>query len=88
MYNNRSYYNDWEHQIRIARHRETPVERVHIGMDIMDPEVDFPGMARSMGWWAEGPIENGNDVASILKPVIDEVKAGRPALVDTVTQFR
>ena len=57
MYNNRSYYNDREHQIRIARHRGTPVERAHIGMDIMDPEVDFAGKACSMGWWAGGALK-------------------------------
>jgi len=88
MYNNRSYYNDWEHQIRMARHRGTPVERAYIGMDIMKPEVDFAGLARSMGWWAEGPIENGDDVGAALRRAIKEVKAGRPALVDTVSQFR
>ena len=26
MFNIRTYYNDWEHQIRIAHHRGTPVE--------------------------------------------------------------
>jgi len=25
MYNNRAYYNDWEHQIRMAKLRGTPV---------------------------------------------------------------
>src|SRR5213593_1623760 len=31
MYNNRAYYNDWEHQIRIAKLRGTAVERAYIG---------------------------------------------------------
>src|SRR4029077_3396471 len=31
MYNNRAYYNDWEHQIRMAKLRGTPIERAHIG---------------------------------------------------------
>ena len=88
MYNNRAYYNDWEHQIRMARHRGTPVERAYIGMDIMKPEVDFAGLARSMGWHAEDRIETGDDVAAALRRAIAVVKSGRPALVDTVTQFR
>jgi thiamine pyrophosphate-dependent acetolactate synthase large subunit-like protein len=88
MYNNRAYYNDWEHQIRMARQRGTPVERAHIGMDIEGPFVDFAGLARSMGWYAEGPIERGRDVAPALKRAIARVKAGQPALIDTVTQKR
>src|SRR5207244_5243013 len=53
MYNNRAYYNDWEHQIRMAKLRGTPVERAHIGMDMDEPAPDCATMARSMGWYAE-----------------------------------
>ena len=88
MYNNRSYYNDHEHQIRMAKLRGTPVERAHIGMDVENPRVDFAALARSLGCYAEGPIEDGNDVAAAIERAIAEVKAGRPALVDTVTQYR
>jgi acetolactate synthase-1/2/3 large subunit len=88
MYNNRAYYNDWEHQIRMARLRGTPVERAHIGMDLEEPVVDFAGLARAMGWYAEGPIEHGKDVGPALKRAIARVKAGQPALLDTITQKR
>ena len=88
MFNNRAYYNDWEHQIRMARQRGTPVERAHIGMDIFDPEPDFAGVARSLGWYAEGPIDKSKDVGPALKRAIERVKAGQPALVDTITQHR
>jgi acetolactate synthase-1/2/3 large subunit len=88
MYNNRAYYNDWEHQLRMARKRGTPVERAHIGMDLDTPNVDFAGLARSMGWHGEGPIEHGKDVGPALKRAIARVKAGQPALIDTVTQKR
>jgi acetolactate synthase-1/2/3 large subunit len=84
MYNNRAYYNDWEHQIHIADHRGTPRERAHIGQDIIDPPPDFAALARSFGWYAEGPIEQPADIAAALKRGITEVKAGRPALIDTV----
>ena len=70
MYNNRAYYNDWEHQIRMARLRGTPIERAHIGMDLEGPNVDFAGLAKSMGWYAEGPIEHGKDVGPALKRAI------------------
>jgi acetolactate synthase I/II/III large subunit len=88
MYNNRAYYNDWEHQIRMARLRGTPIERAHIGMDLEGPNVDFAGLAKSMGWYAEGPIEHGKDVGPALKRAIAKVKAGQPALLDTITQKR
>jgi acetolactate synthase-1/2/3 large subunit len=88
MYNNRAYYNDWEHQIRMATLRGTPIERAHIGMDLDDPAPDFAAMAKSMGWYAEGPFESPAGLAEALQRAIAEVKAGRPALLDTVTQRR
>jgi acetolactate synthase-1/2/3 large subunit len=88
MYNNRAYYNDWEHQIRMAKLRGTPVERAHIGMDMSDPEPDFATLARSMGWYAEGPIDKPSGVAAALKRAIRKVQAGQPALIDTITQKR
>jgi acetolactate synthase-1/2/3 large subunit len=88
MYNNRAYYNDWEHQIRVAHHRGTPVERAYIAQDISGPDPDFATMAKSMGWYAEGPIENPADIAPALRRAIAQVKAGKPALVDTVLRAR
>ncbi len=41
MHNNRAYYNDWEHQITVARQRSTPVERAYIGMDIVRSGARF-----------------------------------------------
>ena len=88
MYNNRAYYNDWEHQIRMAKLRGTPVERAYIGMDLEDPAPDFAAMARSMGWYAEGPLESPEGLAEALRRAIVRVKAGQPALLDTITQKR
>src|SRR6266481_2941252 len=88
MYNNRAYYNDWEHQIRMAKLRGTPVERAHIGMDMSDPDPDFGKLAQSMGWYGEGPIDDPKKVAAALKRAIAKVKQGTPALLDTITQKR
>jgi acetolactate synthase-1/2/3 large subunit len=88
MYNNRAYYNDWEHQIRMAKLRGTPVERAHIGMDMTDPDPDFAGLAKSMGWYDEGPIDDPKKVAAALKRAIAKVKSGQPALLDTITRKR
>ncbi len=84
MYNNRAYYNDWEHQIRMARLRGTDETKAHIGMDLYGPEPDFGAMARSMGVWGEGPIDNPKDIRGALLRAIEVVKSGKPALVDTI----
>jgi acetolactate synthase-1/2/3 large subunit len=88
MYNNRAYYNDWEHQKHIAHARGTSEERAYIGMDLSSPEPDFAAAARSMGWWAEGPIEQPADIKGALLRAMEQVKAGKPALIDTICQNR
>jgi acetolactate synthase I/II/III large subunit len=87
MFNNRAYYNDWEHQERLARQRGTPVERASIGMAISEPEPDFAAIAKGFGWWAEGPITDPAQVRDAVQRAADHVLAtGTPALVDVVCQ--
>jgi acetolactate synthase-1/2/3 large subunit len=88
MFNNRAYYNDWEHQLLMARLRGTPESRAHIGMDLFGPAPDFAMLARSMGCVGIGPIEAPDDIAAALTEGIAAVKAGRPAVVDVVTAQR
>jgi acetolactate synthase-1/2/3 large subunit len=57
-------------------------------MDLDDPAPDFATLARSMGWHAEGPIDQPGDIAPALERAIARVKAGQPALLDTITQQR
>jgi len=72
----------------MAKLRGTPVERAHIGMDMTDPDPDFASMAKSMGWYGEGPIDDPKKVGAALKRAIARVKSGQPALIDTLTQKR
>jgi acetolactate synthase-1/2/3 large subunit len=88
MFNNRAYYNDWHHQIRMAKQRGTDVEKAYIGMDITDPDPDFATIARGMGMFALGPIDEPEAVAAALLEALEVVKAGKPALVDIITQQR
>ena len=89
MFNNRSYYNDEEHQAAMARHRGRPVERKGIGIHLQDPPVDFAGLARSFGLYAEGPVEEPRDLRPALERAVRHVRQARePALVDIVTQPR
>jgi thiamine pyrophosphate-dependent acetolactate synthase large subunit-like protein len=89
MYNNRAYYNDWEHQIRVARHRGTPVENARVGQEIDDPAPDFAGIARGFGWHAEGPIVDPDQAGPAIQRAMRYVKEKRmPALVDTIVRRR
>ena len=87
MFNNRAYYNDWAHQERIARQRGTPMERAYIGMEIDKPAPDFAAAARALGWEAEGPISDPDEISAAVaraaRVVSDE---RRPALVDVICQ--
>ncbi|GAA2079871.1 thiamine pyrophosphate-binding protein [Actinomadura alba] len=85
MFNNRAYYNDWEHQERLARQRGTPLERASVGMAIDEPAPDFAAIARGFDWWAEGPVTDPQRVREAVRRAADHVLAtGRPALVDVV----
>jgi acetolactate synthase-1/2/3 large subunit len=88
MHNNRAYYNDWAHQIRMAKLRGTDEAKAHIGMDLFGPEPDFGALARSLGCYGEGPIDKPKDIQPALRRAIAEVKKGKLALVDTITQHR
>jgi hypothetical protein len=74
-------------QIRIAEHRGRPVENAWSGQAINDPPPDFAGLAPSLGWYAEGPIEDPKEIGPALQRAIKGIKGSRPALVDTLTQF-
>jgi acetolactate synthase I/II/III large subunit len=57
-------------------------------MDLFGPEPDFAALARAMGCHGEGPIDSPKDVRPALERALAEVKKGRLALVDTITQHR
>jgi len=83
--NNRSFMNDEEHQRKMARHRERPLENAWIGTAMFDPEVDFATVSRGFGAWAKGPIESAQDLAPALKEAIAEVDKGGVAVIDVRT---
>jgi thiamine pyrophosphate-dependent acetolactate synthase large subunit-like protein len=88
MFNNRAYYNDWEHQERIAHARGTDVARAYIGMEIDKPAPDFAAAARSMGWHGDGPVDDPELVQQAVRRAAEVVlREGRPALVDVVCQY-
>jgi acetolactate synthase-1/2/3 large subunit len=88
IYNNESYYNDEDHQERMAIARDRPVENKGIGIRIEGPSPDFAMMARSQGVAGFGPVTNPNDLAAVLEEAINVVESGKPAVVDIRTTAR
>jgi acetolactate synthase-1/2/3 large subunit len=86
--NNRSYYNDEEHQERMAKWRQRPVENKGIGIRIEDPAPDLAAISRALSVDAFGPITEPDQLGSILDKAISVVEGGKPAVVDIVTQPR
>ena len=86
--NNRSYYNDEEHQERMAKWRQRPVENKGIGIRIEDPAPDLAAIARALGVDAFGPITEPSQLGSSLEKAIALVEEGKPAVVDIITQPR
>jgi acetolactate synthase-1/2/3 large subunit len=85
---NSSFYNDEPHQVEIARQRQRPAENSWIGMRIADPVVDIAGLARSYGCWAEGPIEDPDDLAAALARGVQAATEGAVAVVHVRTSPR
>src|SRR6202166_439491 len=88
MRNNRAYHQEVMHIQRMADRRQRGIDRAGIGTTIVDPNIDFAKVAQGMGWYAEGPIDNPNDLGPAIKRALTAVKRGEPALLDTVTQPR
>ena len=83
--NNRSYFNDEDHQAVVARARHRPVENRVVGIRIEGPPVDFAGMARAFGAHGEGPVEDPALIAPALRRALRVVREEqRPAVVDVV----
>jgi len=86
MHNNRSYNNDYVHQVEVAHHRDRPAENAVVGIDINTPNVDFATVARGFGVHAEGPIEKPEDLLPAIQRAAEYVaREGKPALVDVIT---
>jgi thiamine pyrophosphate-dependent acetolactate synthase large subunit-like protein len=83
--NNVSFFNDELHQTQVAKDRGRPVENAWIGMRMENPAVDIAMAARGYGAWAEGPITDPDDLPAALRRALEQVDAGRVALLDVRT---
>jgi thiamine pyrophosphate-dependent acetolactate synthase large subunit-like protein len=92
MHNNRGYHQEVMHVQRLANFRNrqsnTGNDLAPIGTSIMNPDIQYHDLARSMGWWAKGPITDPADLAPAIKEAVAVVRSGQPALVNVLTQPR
>jgi len=88
VHNNRSYHMEVMHTLRMADRRNRDTSRIHLGTDITNPNIDYATLAKGMGVYGQGPIENPNDLGPALKRALEVVKRGEPALIDVVSQPR
>ncbi len=88
MHNNRAYHEERMYLALLGAKYDRGVEGSDIGTAISGPDIDYAGMARSYGLYAEGPISNPNDLAPAIRRAIERVKKGEPALLDVLTQPR
>ncbi len=92
MHNNKGYHQEVMHVQRLSNRRVRVANNGKdfgpIGTRIENPDVDYAQLAKSMGWYAEGPINDPKDLGPALKRAVEVVKKGQPALLNTLTQPR
>jgi acetolactate synthase-1/2/3 large subunit len=92
MHNNRGYHQEVMHVQRLSNFRNRVANIGNdlgpIGTSIMNPDIQYHDLAKSMGWWAKGPITDPADLGPAIKEAVAVVKSGQPALVNVLTQPR
>ena len=86
MHNNRMYNQEVMVVARMAAERNRDVSRCHFGNVFDKPYIDYAQLAKSMGWYAEGPIDNPRELGPAIRRALAVVERGEPALLDTITQ--
>jgi acetolactate synthase-1/2/3 large subunit len=88
VHNNRCYHQEIMQFQLIANRRQRGIDRVGIGCRISNPNIDYATMAKSMGVYGQGPIDNPKDLGPAIKRALAVVRKGEPALIDVLSQGR
>ena len=83
--NNTSWYNDEEHQFKIAKIRGRSPENAYIGTTTRDPDVDIAKVSEGYGAYVEGPVTEPGDLAGAFRRAVKVVEGGGVAVVDVRT---
>jgi acetolactate synthase I/II/III large subunit len=88
MNNNRGYHQELMFVTTMAARANRDVSRAGIGTKLIDPNINYAGMAKCYGMEGIGPITDPKDVGPAIKRALEIVKRGEPVLIDTVTHGR
>jgi acetolactate synthase-1/2/3 large subunit len=88
VHNNRAYHQEIMQMQKIANRRERGIDRVGLACGISNPNINYAVVAKGLGVFSEGPIENPKDLGPALRRALAVVKKGEPALIDVVSQGR
>jgi len=89
VHNNRAYHQELMHLQRMTSRRQRGANgSAKIGTTLENPFIGFKDLARSMGVWSEGPIEDPAELGPAIARALDVVDQGEPALIDVVSQPR
>jgi thiamine pyrophosphate-dependent acetolactate synthase large subunit-like protein len=72
----------------LQRRRGVTQDKVKVGTEIDNPRIDFAALAKSMGMWSAGPIDDPRELREVLRRAVAVVAGGEPALVDVLCQPR
>ena len=88
MHNNRAYHEERMYLQLLSAKYDRDLDKSDIGTAIMQPDINYAGLAKSYGMYAEGPIKDPNQLGPAIRRSLERVKAGEPALIDVWTQPR
>ena len=80
--NNQSYYNDEDHQIKVALQRGRPERNASIGQRMEGPEPDLAGLARNLGLEAPESVTNLRNLQAALENALGRLKDGAAIVLD------
>lgn len=88
VHNNRGYHQEVMYLHHTAGVRGRGTDRMHIGTTLRDPYIDYASMAAAYGMESEGPVEDPAALRPAYERGLAAVKAGRPYLIDVISQPR
>jgi thiamine pyrophosphate-dependent acetolactate synthase large subunit-like protein len=80
--NNQTYFNDEEHQDRVAVTRARPRENRWVGQRMDQPAVDFASLARDLGAQGFGPVDDPAALGRTFAAALAAMDEGAPVVVD------
>jgi acetolactate synthase I/II/III large subunit len=88
VHNNRAYHQEYMYLQAMAARHGRGITNTDIGTTLKDPFIDYATVAKGLGVYGEGPIQDPSNLGPALKRAIAVVKSGQPALLDVVMDQR